>query len=371
MPFEVNLGEVPAGYALSSAREGEEVQVVYREFTSTEDGQYFIERLENLPSLLIDGSPTPVSRSQVDSLLAILRSDGKATVYLNELETDLLVRARGSVDKGAQVLKDDIADIEGLKLGVEIPDDAGFIHLFSIGWRKGLFYDYGPLMPEREARQFDVSAVLGQAFSHVVFQERFAITEHEWKALFDELWFPFTGLGNQTIGRLLSHVRANWKCDDLLDNIVEEVRGKTPEMLQSWRNHPTISKHIEFLERAVERFMDGDAISCTSILFPRIEGIVRTHHADLGNSDSLRQSGLADLAVDAKADNERSLLLPQRFKDYLKDVYFANFDLTKENVPLSRHSVGHGVAKASDVNLKSAVLGILIVHQLFYFLLVE
>ena len=49
MPFEVNLGEVPAGYALSSAREGEEVQVVYREFTSTEDGQYFIERLENLP----------------------------------------------------------------------------------------------------------------------------------------------------------------------------------------------------------------------------------------------------------------------------------------------------------------------------------
>ena len=76
-------------------------------------------------------------------------------------------------------------------------------------------------------------------------------------------------------------------------------------------------------------------------------------------------------AVDAKADNEGSLLLPQRFKDYLKDVYFANFDLTKENVPLSRHSVGHGVAKASDVNLKSAVLGILIVHQLFYFLLVE
>ena len=371
MLFEINIGQPPAGYALSSARRGEYAQIVYREFTSTEDGQYFIERLEGLPPPLIDGAPSPISRSQVDNLLAVLRSDGSATVYINELALDLLVRARGSVEKGAEVSKDDIAEIEKLNLSVDIPDDAGFIFLFSVGWRKGLFYDYGPLMPEREPRQFDVSAALAQVFSHVLFQERFAVTDHEWETLFNELWFPFTGLQNQTIARLLSHVRSGWKCDDMLDDIVAEVRSKAPDMLQSWRKHPTLSKHIEFLERAVERFLSDDAISCTSILFPRIEGIVRIYHAGLGMPGNPRQGDLADLAVTAKAGNEQSLLLPLRFKAYLKEVYFASFDLNKESVPLSRHSVGHGVAKASDVNLKSAILGILIVHQLFYFLPAE
>ena len=369
MPFEINLGERLVGYALSAARKGEDVQVVYREFTSIEDGQHFIDRLESLPSLLVDGSPNPVSRSQVDNLLAILHFDESATVYLNELDLNLSARPSRQVNKGAQVLKDDIVDIEGLGLSVDIPNNAGFIFLFSVGWRKGLFYDYGPLLPDPQPRQFDVSIALGQAFTQVAFQERFAITDREWEALFDELWFPFTGLGNQTIARLLSHVRSDWKCDDMLDDIVADVRSKAPSMLKAWRNHPALSEHMEFLERGVERFLDGDAISCTFTLFPCIEGIVRTYLADQGKLRSLHQDGLAALAVSAKIDNHFSLLMPRRFKEYLQDVYFANFDLKKENVPLSRNSVGHGVVKTSDVNDKSAVLGILIVDQLHYFLL--
>ena len=38
---------------------------------------------------------------------------------------------------------------------------------------------------------------------------------------------------------------------------------------------------------------------------------------------------------------------------------------------MSRHSVGHGVAKSSDFNQKSAVLAILVIHQLFYSLPAE
>ena len=300
-----------------------------------------------------------------------MRLDGSTTVYLNELGLKLSSRASRQVYKGAQVLKDDIADIEELDLSVDIPNDAGFIFIFSVGWRKGLFYDYGPLLPDLQPRQFDVPTALGQAFSQVAFQERFAITDHEWKGLFDELWFPFTSLGNQTIARLLGHIRSNWKCDDLLDDIVADVRKKAPIMLKSWRARPTFSEHMEFLERGVERFLDGDAISCTFTLFPCIEGIVRTYLADQGKSRSLQQDGLAELAVSAKIDNHRSLLLPQRFKEYLQDVYFANFDLKKGTAPLSRNSVGHGVIKTSDVNDKSAVLGILIVDQLHYFLLEE
>ena len=368
MPFEINIGQPPIGYAVSSARRGDHIQIASQEFTSTEDGQHFVERLESLPSCLIDGAPSLVRRSQVDSLLAILRCDGTVTVYLNEVDLDLLVRARRPVVAGAGVSKDDIAEIERLRLSVDIPDDSGFIYLFSVGWRKGLFYDFGPIGPDREPRRFDPSVTLGRAVSHVVFQERFAVTDREWKSLFDDLWFPFAGLRNQTIAGLLSHVRSGWSCDDMLDDIVAEVRCQAPSMLESWRSHRTISKHMKFLERAVERFLDDDSMSCTSILFPRIEGIVRTYDVDLGNTGDLRQNDLGDLAVTAKIANDRSLLLPLRFRAYLKNVFLANFDLGRDNVPLSRNSVAHGVAKASEVGLKSAVLGILIVHQLFYLL---
>ena len=368
MRFEIDIGDPLIGFALSSARKGEDLPVVYREFTSTEDGQHFVSRLENLPPAFIDGAPSPVLRSQVDNLLAIMRPDGRGTVYLNELELDLLCRTRNSVEKGAEVYTDDIADIEGLKLSVGIPDDAGFVFIFSVGWRKGMFFDFGPLRPGGESRDYDTSTALARCVAHVLFQERFAITEQEWASLFEEMWFPFVGLRDRTKASLLNHVRSGWKCDDMLDEIVAEVKGQAHNMLQSWRTHKALSTHIEFLERAVERFLEDDAISCTSILFPRIEGIVRIHSVETGNLGNPRQSDLADLAVAARVENQQSLLLPLRFRAYLADVYFANFNLLKGEVPLSRNSVGHGVASASDIDLKSAVLGLLIVHQLSFFL---
>ena len=368
MPYEINIGQPPGGYAMNSARPGENVQVVYREFTSTEDGQHFIQRLEGFPSDLINAAPSPVKLSQVDSLLAILRLDGTAIIYLNELPLVAIARSTGPVEAGSAVYKDDIADIERLQLPMDIPDDAGFVYLFSVGWRKGLFYDYGPLGPRHEPRQYDALALLGNAVAHVFFQERFAISDREWRDLFDQRWFPFVGLRNQTIAGLLNHVRSGWNCDDMLDEVVDEVAGRAKDMLASWRNHPTISQHIEILDHAVHRFLEDDPMSCAALVFPRIEGVLRTYHENVESPAPFSPSELASLAVQTKIENDRSLLLPQRFKDYLDEVYFANFNPESDCIPFSRHSVGHGVAKTSDFDRKSSVLGILTVHQLFYFL---
>ena len=368
MPFEINLGQPPARYAGTSARQGENVEVIYREFTSSEDGQHFIRRLEGFPSDLIELSPSPVKPSQVDSLLAIIRLDGTATLYLNELPLIAIARSTGPVKAGSAVYKDDIADIEEVQLGVDIPEDAGFMYLFSVGWRKGLFYDYGPLGPGREPRQYDVAPTLGSAVAHVFFQERFAITEEEWRDLFDVQWFPFVGLRNQTIEGLLNHVRSGWACDDMLDDIVDEVVGRVDDMLNSWRDHLILSHHIEILEHGVNRFLQDDHMSCSGLLFPRIEGILRTYRQKVVRTEDSMKHELTDLAVHAKIDSDRSLLLPQHFKRYLDEVYFAKFDPESGYIPFSRHSIGHGVAKAADFNRKSAVLAILVVHQLFYFL---
>ena len=209
MFVEIDLENPPAGYLLSSTKKGEYAQVAYREFTSTEDGQNFIKRLEGLPNDILQRLPSQILPSQIDHMLAVCRRDGKADVYVNELDIHANIRIAKSMKAGEEVLKDDIVDIEDVKLGVQIPDDAGVLFVFSIGWRKGLFYDFEPISgPDPPLRQYDVSAVFGQVYCHVLFQERFSISDAEWDALFSAQWFPFMGLSYKLIDTLTSHIRS-------------------------------------------------------------------------------------------------------------------------------------------------------------------
>ena len=82
MLFEIGLEGPPSGYASADARAGESVEICILEFTSTEDGQHFIQRLEGLPNDILHKLPTPVSPSQVDHMLAICHQNGNVDVYL-------------------------------------------------------------------------------------------------------------------------------------------------------------------------------------------------------------------------------------------------------------------------------------------------
>ena len=200
MPAEINFEMPPAGYASAPARDSDQTaSVQFREFTSTEDGQCFIQRLEGFPSEILGKLPSPIRASQVDHMLAICRRDGKATVYVNELEQRTSVRVARSIEAGEPVTKDDFVDVERLELGMRMPDDAGVLFIFSVGWRKGLFYDFGPVGgPDRHPREYDITTVLGRAYCHVLFQERFNITDTEWDRWYSQTaaWMMISG-GNR------------------------------------------------------------------------------------------------------------------------------------------------------------------------------
>lgn len=369
MPSEVKLGMPPAGYALTAARADEEVSVQYLEFTSSEDGQHFIKRLEGLPNDILNRARPAVSASQIDTMLAICRKDGTATVYINEVALKARVRTARNITVGSWVKKSDIVDIDCLEFDVEIPKESGVLFVFSAGWRKGLFYDFGPIAgPNPMPREYDIGATLGQAYCHLVFQERFGISDDEWTSLFAAKWFPFVGLGSEAIDILVDHIRCGWNPDEKLEQFVKETKDKLTEMVDTWRSHESFHPHISLFERAAERFVQGDYMSCTALLFPRIEGLLRTHHTSLGAASSPSPNNLTESAVRSKGDREKCLLLPHRFAAYLRDVYFANFNPVAQNIDVSRHSIAHGVASVTEFNEKSALLAILVIHQLFYFL---
>lgn len=240
MPHEIVFDGLPAGYALESVKEGQggEVPVQVIEFTSTEDGQHFLQRLEKIPDQILRmvGGDRYIPPSQVDHMLAVIRRDMTGTVYLNELPLGTRVRVSRAIEAGEPIRKDDIIDIEELNLGgLEIPQDAGLVFVFSVGWQKGLFYDLGPLGPDGEVtRDYDLNAILGQLYTYLLFRERFTINDSEWDTLFKAQWFPFVALKNDTIEDMLRYMRAGWDLDDLTNQIVDEVKDKVDSMLESW-----------------------------------------------------------------------------------------------------------------------------------------
>lgn len=373
MPYEIILKNLPVGYSETAVKDGGEAKVSLMGFFSTEDGDQLITRLEGWPQLILSliPSPTPVLPSYVRSLLAIIRRDKTATVYFNDEIIEIGdARIKGTCEKGELLTTNRILDLGKIIFeGITIPNDAGIIFIFSVGWRKGFFYDFTPLYGQNpNVRTYDLEEQIGSLHAYLAFQERFKITELTWKALFDQKWFPFTYLDNNILIEMIKHAEQGWRVDDLLPRISENVKRLLKDTNSITNCSSYFNEHREFIDKAVERYFSDDHISCTAILYPRIEGILRTFHKTQGYSTQPSAKNLTEVAVKHHGTKRirYSLLLPEKFKDYLDNVYFSHFK-PGTSPDVSRHSIGHGEARVDDFNLKSSTIAFLIIYQLTLF----
>jgi hypothetical protein len=373
MPYEIRFDSRPAGYALEGATgEGQPIRIAVREFTSSEDGELFISRLEGLPTQILRMLPPDAAGqpSAIDHLVAIIRQDLSTTVYVNECELLARVRAARSIAAGESVREDDIVDIESLQFrGVEMPPDAAVVCVFSYYWRKGFFFDVTPLGPGSPRREYDIERLLGSYYAYLSHQSVFHLGEAAWRALIDQRWFPFVSLPKALVRNMVARARGGQQIDELLPDIAEAVKREAVRMADAWARSEVLQPHIGLLRHAVDEFLEGDHVSATAILYPRIEGLLRSAHEALGTEAPPSQRVLSSVAIEARRQelHEYSWLLPDMFRRYLEQAYFAHF-APGAPATLSRHSVAHGVAVAADFGLKAACIGLLIVHQLFYFL---
>jgi len=291
-------------------------------------------------------------------------------VYVNELDVRGLVQPKRDFKAGDAVFSDDIADVRRLEFdGVTIPKDAGVLFVFAVGWRRGLFFDFIPLDKKNPTeRDYDVGVALGQFYSYLMFQSRFKIKEQEWKFLFDGQWFPFVSLKEATIRKLISQAANGWSLDDLTAAIADEVRDISSRFLARWKTAPSFNDHLPVFEKALDHYLKGDSLSAATMLYPRIEGLLRSHqrHTDPGEKPS--QKGLSGSAM-KKAETERhgrTPLLPSKFREYLETVYFAAFNPSDPKIKVNRNSVGHGVASPEEFSIKATTIALLILDQLWY-----
>lgn len=369
MPYQVKFKRAPSGYVAKSVRKGESAPIIQKEFLSSEDGMALIHRLEGFATEVVDMLPTEarVKSSQVDHLLLHFDREGNGTVYVNELAQIASIKTRSELTKGQAVFDHDVVDVERLEYqGVSVPPDHGVLVVFSRGWRKGLYFDFEPLPPTDKVRVNDLWKTLGRCYGYLLFQEFHAISEQAWAALFADKWFPFVGLRPTTIKEMIGWVNSAQSADEILPTAAKEVRARLPGLRKLWATHAVFSDHKVILDAAADRFESGDWIAANSILYARIEGVLR-NVSKLSNPARLSQSDLAKAPLLASGLTRSSRLLPHMFQKYLQEVYFETFD---PNVPsnISRNSVGHGVASADEFSEKAAVIGMLIVEQVFFHL---
>jgi hypothetical protein len=370
MPYQIKFEGLPAGYALTSATQaGETVQVAFKGFFSSEDGMTFIKHLEGHVNPVLNLLPpeAAIKPSQIDHLLLHFDSNGDGVVYVNELTSVALIQAKGDVLEGQAIYDDDIADVSQFKFqDIEVPIDHAVLILFSKGWRKGMYFDFEPIHEQRKHRTYDLWDALGQCFNYVFFQEIHSITEETWKALFAEKWFPFVGLTNTTIKSLLSWISSGHSADQILPEASVEVKLRLPKLRQRWKDSKQFSDHQEFLNTAADRFEASDWVSANSILYTRLEGLLRSITKASGSND-FKQIDLSNVLLNSRINSSISRILPAYFQRYLEEVYFASFD-PKTSASISRNSVGHGVAPASEFSEKAVVIGFLIVEQILHHL---
>ena len=368
MPITITLEHLPVGIITSVACDGNSAQVRYREFLSSEDGDQLIKRLEATPRDLLNKIPANrrPKPSQIDHLLAVIHKDKTATLYINELGFKFGISTKRKKEVGQSAYVDDLADIRTLEFpGVEIPNDAGIVFIFSAEWRKGLLYDLSPLHPNSGGlRDYNINNLLGQCYAYLTLQDRIKISEDMWEKMFAQNWFPFISLSSSLIDAMIKHT----EIDDLLPKITGEVKQSLNDWLEKWSEKSLYKEHIEILRTAAERFLASDHHSAISILYPRIEGLLRDYHRSQGTGERQAQDQLVETAVQADLSEDRPKLplLPEKFQRYLSEVYFGNFD---PNQPegVSRNTVSHGVAPVEAFSEKASVIGFLILDQLLYF----
>lgn len=339
-------------------------------FFTDEHGRAFYDMVDYLESGYLQpyrmiGHPV----STIDHCLVLMdNADDTVTVYINELEIITKVITKTDITVGEIISKEHIGGVLSLSFNnATIPDTNGVIFYFHVDWKRGIFFDFRPNASPLNKLE-NVSRRLAELYEMLLFYEIYSVSEGTWDKANAEGWFPFIALlDNRELKGLIDRLDEGKPIEKrealILDSIDQESLDK---LATKFSQLPFLEPHSAILSAGIERYLAGDYISAINNIWPRIEGILRyVYHG----KDKPTQGKLVDNIRELVANKSISpyIFFPDRFRNYLLNFYFRAFDLATKQLNVSRHSIGHGVSSSETYTRKYALLGILIVDQLSYY----
>lgn len=360
--------ELISGFTTQSCKAGETIEVLSKAFLTPSNSTMFYKSLEGLEAFLTQYLSQFAHSTISNFLILIDKKTKKAQVYINEVGIIAKVVAKRNIEKGEGVSKNDIAGISGIELiDIEIPPDNAIVFYFSIRWKKGLYFDFSPICSNNKL--INIKKELGDAYQSVLFDEFQLLDSTDNKYFYENGWFPFIALLGDLFEGLIFAKKSNSPLTVAENKIYEHFSdGITlKSFLEKYKKNEIMQQHIPFIEAGIERFLEKDYISCISNIWLRIEGIMRYLYLGKGSPG---QGTLLSNIVDMLNHEQVVPLIyfPNEFKEYMKTYYFKNFNLENNEIQLSRHTLGHGVSDVNSYDKKRAVIGFLIIDQLFSYI---
>jgi hypothetical protein len=374
MPYEIRMKHLPAGFAAETIRPGEGGFVCTRGlFTPDRDASLY-RMLDSFAQQFLgpyfaDG---PHLAAQVDTVLVVVARDGLAKVYVNDVGISALARAKRPVKKGEGIRYDDIADVIDIKLThsaegpLDLANDKAIYFLFRAGWRQAFYFDLEPIAGKD--RDVPIGRSLAKCWTILSYDEVFGLTEEHYQRLYEIGWFPFIAILGAPFKQISEALTLAGDPKSAIDNMIQALdRTFFEGILVRARASEYMSSQVQLVEKGIERYLSADYISCISIVWPRIEGVIRQLWPQ--GERPIRHRDMPDCVEGyvAKSKPFTTLSLHDRFAEYLRRVYLKNFDHEATQNPVSRHSVAHGVASYEDFTCEKALIGLLILDQLGWY----
>lgn len=231
----------------------------------------------------------------ISNCLILLSGKNSANVYIN-IPTIMNIIARQRINAGSPVTREDIADIrEIVFIEPELKDASylGIIYIFSVGWRRGLYFDFTSMEKERfnSIHSSKIKTLLAAFYAYMIFPEIHKLYPAIKEALIGNGWFPFIRILGKNFDSLCQAIKHDFPLSDVSLDVVNSYSEQSlNDMFNAWMTKEPFKNHEAIIRKGIDEFLEGDYISSIHILYPRIEGLMR--HIYLGEEKKANSSDL-------------------------------------------------------------------------------
>lgn len=317
-----------------------------------------------------DASGHSVRVERASSVLAIIKADETAELYLDTVAITIQVRLKAACEAGQPVMSNQLTDILSLEFpAVDFDPTDQIIFVFREGFRFGLYFD---LTRQLDVREMGLS--LGAVMRQVKHSEAYSALTNA--VIFDAMnaagWFPFIEIQSEEFSHIYTSLLENRELDKVEKNLVGAFkRDRLEAMFGRWMAQPVFKKREGLLRPGIEAFLAGEPVPAIKTLATEIEGIIQEAHISEKRT-SAKTPGLIDFAVSEasrKSGEPDTLFFAEAFKGYLQHNVYQPFDLVTGTASAWRHGTAHGAAPVEAYTLTRALQVILTLDQLHIYLL--
>lgn len=384
MKFHFNKVDNLAGVVVENTK-GPGIVKVRTRAKITSDEPEFYDYSDEISNLFLSRAKQFVNN--VYQFLVLIHEDLSADLYVNDFPVIVEMVAKRNTSLGELVTESDVADIRKMKFPkISILKTDKIIYCFKVGWRFGLFFDLnqrsdqlvgGKNVKGEELDLNEIETSLGDLYRYLSFYHVYKVLESktQFSNMLKDGWFPFIEIIGKEYRELSRAYQGEFEVEARVKKIVNSFTAKRIKTLtDKWWNNQTFAEKKRLIEPGINAFLQDNEegyVNCIKTLSSEIEGVMRSlYYLETGKGDFVKSPDLISHIINKaknKTGSKNSLFLPEPFLKYLEDVVFSEFSIEKKEVPLSRHSSGHGVANPEQYTKERALQFILVLDQIFFY----